>query len=96
MLDYKFGQSLDRYDWSTGTFRDSTSPIGIYVDGIPSFSLGLIPEEKKQEPEQGTQLPPNQPPPPTSTKKKGKAWIWLIIVPLLLAAAFFAYKKLTR
>ena len=80
MLDYSFGQSLDRYDWSTGQFRDTPSQIGLYTDGIPPFSLGLLPEkEKTPEMATDTKMPTTPPSTPAQKKKKSNAWIWLLI-----------------
>ena len=95
MLDYSFGQSLDRYYWSTGQFRDTTSQIGLYTDGIPSFSLGLLPEkEKTPEMATGNKMPATPPSVHAQKNKKSKAWIWFLIIPVIVAISFFAYKKL--
>lgn len=94
MLDYSFGQSLDRYDWSTGKFMDTPAPIGQYTNGIPAFSISpLSLHAGNQNKEQETTAPPTPDPPVPTPAKKSKAWIWFILIPLIIGLSFLGYKK---
>jgi len=93
MLDYQFGQSMGNYDWLSGTFKDSHSPIGEYQNGFHPISLGVNLDVKPFE------LPDNfdapQRPistPPVKKKKKGKALIWVLLVLALIGLGFGLYK----
>lgn len=92
MIDYNFGQGLSNYDWSTGEFKDSPTQIAQYNSGILPSNL-LSNQAAIQE---ATSHPStNKTPPPIAKRtKKSKVWLWIIIIPILLAISYLLYNKL--
>lgn len=92
MSTYQFGKSLDRYDWASGTFKDSPSKASMYQNGfIPS---SLLPNKGNQESKQskGQTEPAKKPPVQAKRKKKGKVFLWIFLVLALIGIGFGLYK----
>ena len=93
MFTYNFQDSLDRIDWSTGTFKDSPTEVSQYKGGFAPSSLTLqtTSSNTTTDPQKASDKP--NPKAYTARKrKKGKVILWIFLILALIGISWIAIR----
>ena len=94
MINYQFGQTLENFDWQSGSFHKKPVKKPSYQNGFPKSSLSLnvqaptVAAPVAQERASTAEMP--MPP----KKKRPKLIVWVLLILMLIALGFGLYKLL--